>query len=334
MKINYTNYYNYNFTPHPLFYDRAPQIAAEPFVAAAASPSQRFIDAHSIQHINAALNQYRMNYKDLALFKTIIANEGEGFLGYQAGSSTVRLFQDMLHTIVKEILQIPIPDDFVFLRVPGDATFKYDTAESFLREKGLDIQLSGDNSPAIRQHILSLNMALYQSYDAPWDLTPRYYLENTTWTHANVREIIKPFFASLGIDSESVDQLWDQALNLLSHNRGYIIQFFDSSDHYDFARQHSYIAYSGGNPHPRNTHHEILFDPFASNFPQMRLVMSNQSTLNPFSQIKMKRYDGMTSSERARYESALSTLLEKLPFDPNRVKKVKENILNLWTPIP
>jgi hypothetical protein len=302
--------------------------------AANLSPTQRFISARSIQRINFVLRQYGMTNKDLALFKKIVAKEGEGFLGYQAGSSTVRLFQDILFHLVKDVLQIPIKDDFVFLRVPGDPTFLYESAVDFLAEKGQDIPpFSWDNEPEIRQHILSLNLNLYQSYDAPWDLTPRYFLENQTWTHANVREIITPFFASLGIDENTVDSIWNQALDLLPHNRGYILQFFDQSSSFAFTKEHSYIAHSGGKPNSQQTHHQILSDPFATNFPQMRLVMANQSTLNPFSSLSIKRYDAMTDPERYEYNTALKSLLQGLSFDSTKVRAAREKLLTLWTNI-
>ncbi len=310
---------------------RMEYLLAAPVLPAAISPSQRFMDAHSLNKINQVLKQYGMTAKDLSLFKEIIGQEGDGFLGYQSGSSTVRLFQDLIALIVKQVLQIPIKEDFVFTRVPGDAAFLYDRALDFLNEKGQNIPpLGWDTEPDIRQHILSLNMNLYQSYDAPWDLTPRYFLENTTWTHANVKEIIKPFFASLGIGGAAVDRLWSEALDLLPHDRGYILQFFDRSSDYAFTKEHSYIAYSGGKPHPQYSNHEVLFDRTAVNFPQIRLVMGNASTLNPYSDLSVVRYDGMTDEERKIYESKLSSLLETLSFVPNKVFETRKRLLDLF----
>lgn len=298
----------------------------------ALTPTARFMQTHPVNQINAVLRQYRATDKDMALFKEIAAHEDEGFLGYQAGSSTVRLFQDMIAILVKDVLQIPVKDDFVFTRLPGDPTFHYENASDFLKEMGRNIPPSNwDNQPQIRQHILSLNMNLYQSYDAPWDLTPRYYLENATWTQANVRELIKPLFASLGVDGQTVDRIWSQALNLLPHNRGYILQFFDRSNEYAFTKEHAYISQSGGKPHPAYRNHEILFDPSATNFPQIRLVMSNESTLNPYSSLEIKRYDGMTDSEKQAYESSLRSLLKGLSFDQAKVEGIRLNLLNLWT---
>ncbi len=295
------------------------------------TPTQRFMQTHPVGQINAVLRKYHATDKDIALFKEIIAQEGEGFLGYQAGSSTVRLFQDMIKVLVEEILQIPVKDDFIFTRIPGDSTFHYESASSFLAELGKRIpDVAWDTRPEIRQHLLSLNMNLYQSYDAPWDLTPRYYLENTTWTHANVREIIKPLFASLGVNEKTVDRIWKEALDLLPHDRGYILQFFDCSQEYAFTKQHTYMAYSGGKPHPFYRNHEILFDETATNFPQIRLVMSNESSLNPYSDLKIKRYDGMTDAERISYESSLRSLLKELTYDQRQVQKIREHLLNLW----
>lgn len=295
------------------------------------SPTERFIGAHSLERINQVLHRYQMDSRDLQLFKKIMTAEKEGFLGYQAGSSTIRLFQDLIGMVVKHVLEIPVKDDFVFTRVPGDPNFHYEKAADFLNAKGKNIPShSWDTQPDIRQHILSLNMNLYQSYDAPWDLTPRYYLENATWTHANVRAIIKPFFESLGIKGALVDALWSQGLDLLPHQRGYILQFFDESKNYAFTKEHSYIAYSGGKPNPQYSKHEILFDKTASDFPQIRLVLGNQSTLNPFSSLSIKRYDCMTDVQRRNYESALRSLVEKLPFDTEKVSAARQRLLEAW----
>lgn len=293
------------------------------------SPTKRFLKTHPLDKINQVLYKYRMTASDLNLFKRLIAEEQEGFLGYQAGSSTVRFFQDLLAMVVKHVLNIPIKDDFVFLRVPGDDRFHYETAEDFLKEKLKEVK-DWDAQPDIRQHILSMNMNLYQSYDRPWDLTPRYYLENSTWTHSNLNAMIKPFFEALGISPALLDSLWNQGIDLLPHHRGYILQFFDQSQEYEFAKQHSYVAYSGGRPHPSNKNHEILFDDQASDFPQMRLVLSNESTLNPFSPLSIKRSDCMTDQERTKYETSLRALIEKLPFDAEKVLAMREKLLKLW----
>ncbi|MBS0625159.1 MAG: hypothetical protein JSS32_03830 [Verrucomicrobia bacterium] len=295
------------------------------------SPTDRFMKAHSLIRINSVLQRYGMTGRDLSLFKTMIAEEKQGFFGYQAGSSTLRVFQDILGMLVKKVLKIDMKDDFFFLRVPGDSTFHYETALDFLKDKQGDLAVPpGDNDPDLRQHILSINMNLYQSYDKPWDLSPRYFLENTTWTHANALKLSKPFFESLGISGEVVDELWIQALDLLPHNRGYILQFFDESEGYAFTKEHAYIAHSGGMPHQRYPNHEILFDEKASDFPQMRLVMSNGATLNPYSSLRMKRYDGLTDQERSQYESSLQNLIEKLSYDPKKVRETREKLLNLW----
>ena len=237
------------------------QLTAHPFLQIkndTTRRTERFMKTHSLIQINHALAKYGATGKDIALFKQLIAQETEGFFGYQAGSSTVRLFQDVLSIIVKDILQIPIKDDFVFLRVPGDPTFRFESGKDFIEQEKWRLSQPGqDNQPAIRQHILSLNTALYQSYDAPWDLTPRYY--------------------------------------------------------------------------PSYPHHELLFDDKASNFPQLRLIAGNRSTLNPFSTLSIKRYDNMTDQERQKYESFLRTLLEELSFDPEKVADMRKNLLEQWT---
>ncbi len=294
------------------------------------TPTQRFIETHPLSQINAVLSRYGMTSDDLALFKQMIAEEKPGFIGYHAGSSTVRFFHDLIRMVVQDVLEIPVKEDFVFTRVPGDPTFRYEQASDFLRDKGRDLAgPNGDTTEDLRQHILSMNMNLYQWYNQPWDLTPRYYLENTTWTYANVKKLIEPLFASLGIDAKALDSLWNEGIDLLPHDRGYILQYFDSSPGYAFTKEHSYIAGSGGRPHAY-LDHQVLFNEKISNFPQMRMVMGNQSTLNPFSSLSIKRYDQMTDGERQTYETKLRALVKKLSYDPEKIATLRKNLLALW----
>jgi hypothetical protein len=62
----------------------------------------------------------------------------------------------------------------------------------------------------------------------------------------------------------------------------------------------------------------------------MRLVMGNQSTLNPFSPLKIVRHDNMTEGERKKYQSDLRALIGTLHFDQKKIDEVKQKLVNLW----
>ncbi len=82
--------------------------------------------------------------------------------------------------------------------------------------------------------------------------------------------------------------------------------------------------------HPAYCNHEIMFDQNATNFPQVPLVMSNESTLNPYSDLEIRRYDGMTDAERSAYETKLRSLFKGISFDKKNVEVVRQNLLNFW----
>lgn len=62
--------------------------------------------------------------KHLPLIEKIIKNEKKtGFIGYHGSSQQFRIFQDILRAVFVEVLDYEIPDDFLFLRIPGDELF-------------------------------------------------------------------------------------------------------------------------------------------------------------------------------------------------------------------
>ena len=64
--------------------------------------------------------------KHLPYILEIAAAETEQTFGYHGASQEVRIFQDALKVIYEEKLGIKLPDDFYFLRIPGDS-FLYET---------------------------------------------------------------------------------------------------------------------------------------------------------------------------------------------------------------
>lgn len=62
--------------------------------------------------------------KQLPLINKMIAKEKEsGFFGYHGCSQRYRIFQDILRAVFEEALGYELPNDFQFLRIPGDKMF-------------------------------------------------------------------------------------------------------------------------------------------------------------------------------------------------------------------
>lgn len=294
----------------------------------ATSPTLVFLEHHPSNVIHYVLRQYDATSKDDQLFEKLIQNEDDSFIGYHAGSSNYMLFQDIIKTVIKEKLDIPVRDDFHFLRVPGNPNLTYPSADSFINQFLRNYPLFNDNRPDTRIHILSLNTNLYQSYDLPWDLTPRYYLENKPWTNPDFWDYLEEFFTKSGLDSEQVRSVVEEVLQYIPQNRGMIMQFFDPTADHSFLDTHFYVSHSGGNPVEGWKPAQFLRNPLINK--QLRLVIDNKHILNPFGQLKIERYDSMTKRQRAAYHRALTKAIRRLAIDALRSHAFRAELMDHW----
>lgn len=294
------------------------------------SPTKVFLETHSYSGIEHVLNQYGANQNDKKLLAAAVDAENESFIGYNAGSNDYRLFQDLIRVVIEEKFNIQIRQDFHFLRIPGNPSLKYASADDFIKKF---IPLYGedfhDSRSDTRIHILSLNISLYQSYAQPWDLTPRYYLENQTWTHPTFWVYMREFFAEAGLETTSLMNIIDRVGALLPKNRGFLMQFFDLSEDHSFLNTHFYAAHSGGKPlDSRRPAHDLVLTPLFNR--QLRLVIDNKHVLNPFQPLVIKRYDSMTTDQRQRYENALREEVRNLAIDPIKGEAFRSRLLQEW----
>lgn len=281
--------------------------------------------------INLVLQKYGMRSKEKELFKKMIREEKDGFLGYHGGSAQARLFQDILYYLITDLIDIPIRSDFVFLRIPTDGQLKYDNALDFIQKEAQYLPPANwDNQPHIQKHILSINISLFQSYDFPIDLTPRYFLENQTWTHPPFIGILASFFKELGIGDEFLGNLWEKGEQLLPANRGFILQIFDHSENFAFSKKCSYAAFSGGKPHRDYKDHHHLTNNDHYDFPQIRLVLGQKTTLNPNNPLSFKRYDALDAKTRKHYQTQLRNLIRQLPYNKDKLRLMKLKLLSQW----
>lgn len=292
-------------------------------------PTTAFLQEHVKDRIEPVLKRYGMNAADEELFDMLVAGENENFIGYHAGCSDYRIFQDIIRCVVEEKLELFIPEDFHFLRVPCDERLKYASATFFIEDFVSQFSVFADSRPEIRQHILSLNTALYRSYYAPWDLTPRYYLENLPWTRPDFHIYLKDFFEEVGLNGEKVDELFALSREWLHGKRGFILQFFDESENHHFLETHFYAAHSGGVPHADWSPSYLLLNPLINL--QLRLVIDNRNVLNPFrSSLKMKRMDSLSVEETDAYDSKVKEYVRLLPIKEEKKAAFLRKLFFLW----
>lgn len=296
------------------------------------SPTEQFLSTHPLDHIMYSMRVNGIATTDFPLFHQLIAQEKEGFFGYHGGCSDYRLFQDLIRFIIEEQLGIVIREDFHFLRIPGDEALNFDDAQDFLQvmpnQYGENFH---DSIPEVRQHILSINMALFQSYDKPWDLTPRYFVQNSPWTRPDYWESIMKFAEQVGINPKDLEPIISIGRSHLPQNRGIMMQFFDESENvYLLLDTHAYVAFSGGKPFGQSPPSHYLMNNTITNYPQLRLVINNNDVLNPFSKLVIKRYDTCTEDQRQNYEEVMRSLIRELPVDHEKREALQTNLLSLW----
>ena len=89
-----------------------------------ATPTQRHLELHSFEKINENLKP-KMQEKVPQFLEIANQEDEETFFGYHGMSQNNRLFQDILKGVFEEVLEIPMRDDFYFLRIPGESTWDW-----------------------------------------------------------------------------------------------------------------------------------------------------------------------------------------------------------------
>lgn len=295
------------------------------------SPSERFLAKHSFDRIQAKLAAEGFDLQDCPLFQKLIEAETEGFIGYHGGCSDYRLFQDLIRFVVEEILYIRVRDDFHFLRVPASNGLDFVTAEAFLEGTVDNID---DTIPDTRKQLLSLNIALFQYYDLPSDFTPRYFIQNGSWSKPDYWKLLLDFAEQAGIRAEDFKPIIALGRSLLAEDRGILIQFFvrpDQSTPYSYLDAHFYAAYTKGKPCGALPPSYYIMNPEIFEFPQLRLVINNADILNPFSYLQMKRYDACSEDDRKMYDKILRSSIRSLSTDAEKQTAARNQLLSTWS---
>lgn len=87
------------------------------------SITESYLKEHPLKTIRQSVPTKQFD-KQLPVITKMIAKEKEtGFFGYHGCSQRYRIFQDILRVVFEEALRYDLPNDFQFLRIPGDKLF-------------------------------------------------------------------------------------------------------------------------------------------------------------------------------------------------------------------
>jgi hypothetical protein len=120
------------------------------------------------------------------------------------------------------------------------------------------------------------------------------------------------------------------------------MQISENSDQYDEVYDLidliCYPSKKGGFPHgtlPISSHYErILSESYVQSdvdvAPQLRLLISNRYTLNPYGALVVRRWDLYDAATISGYEDEMRQYIRNMHYDADKAQIYKQNLLELW----
>ncbi len=303
-------------------------------------PTERQVEYETADTIKFTLSLSGTPTRYFDFWTEIAANEERGFFGYQAAKQGYRIFQDIIKIIFEEVLGFEIKNDFHFLRIPLDPSLhELPSATNFLE---LYPRID-DGIPQQRDQIVSMNYTLFGNFDNFSQCTVCYFSQNVSWFHINYAEKLTYLFKELGLPANAISSLFQTGAELENYETGVLFQFFDESHHkpavhnpYELVDLMCYPALAAGGL-DRNVNtplSQIYQNTFAKKFDynsgQLRLVMNTSTTLNPYSELTIRRYDLIDPAIVEKYENALRGKIRALTRDPILVDLYKKKLKAVW----
>jgi hypothetical protein len=315
-------------------------VAGTPIIHKFKGPTEQLIKRETWGVIEHNLTQMSIPKKHFPYFNKISNEENWGHIGYHGANQGFRVYQDIIRLIVEEILSIPIPENYHFLRMPGDPDLNLNSIEEFKEFWG-----ALDNRDTTRaKQLLSLNYGIYSNYDNRGSCSLNLFVKDKD-RDINFHDQLVPLFERLGIPLNAIDELLDIASRQLDGDGGILLQLIDNShvvdrkrEAYNFADEQCYPSKRGGfryDPAHLSDHIErIMSDLYVKHkldaSPQLRLLINNRYTLNPFSHLEIKRWDFYDAKTIADYEHEMRESIKNLPYDSTKAMEYRKLLLEIW----
>ncbi len=317
--------------------------AGIPIVNEYLGPTSQLIEREGRQRVEKKLRKNGVNKNLEDFFDSIGALEDWGHIGYHGANQGYRVYQDIIRFTLEEILEISIRDDFHFFRVPGDTLLNLNSMSEFVKYWGKD--KVNNKSDTRAKQLLSLNFGLYSNYDEEGSCSIYLFVKDKSKHSVNYSKQIAPFYKELGISADVLSNLFKIARNFLDEEGGILLQISENShfddekfEAYNFLDDQGYPCKKAGyrwGPWLLSKHFECLMtDQYVNSktniAPQLRLLMNNRYTLNPFSYLSVLRYDLYDSETIVEYEKAMREYIKNIGFDSKKVKKYRQKLLDMW----
>ena len=305
-------------------------------------PTEQLIKRESWERIQNKLKKMKIPAELIPFFNSIAAQENWGHIGYHGTNQKFRIFQDIIRFTLEEIVAIPIRDDFHFLRIPGDIELNLNNREEFIAYWGKKT----DNYNEVRaKQLLSMNFSIYSNFEHQGSCSLNFFVHDFSISKKDYVKILTPFYKQLGIKSSELNVLFNIAKKWLDGEEGIILQISENShlidpkkEAFNFADQLCYPSKRGGVLYGcdafSNQYLEIFNERYlnaeADIAPQLRLILSNKITLNPFLHLIVRRWDLYDEETVRNYESEMRNYIRGLAYDEALVNYYRNTLFKLW----
>lgn len=297
-------------------------------------PSERFLDFHGKDLVLQTLRDKGLSLEHRNFFEHIVPHEEFGFFGYHSSTQAFRIYQDIIKGVIEEVCGLELKKDFHFLRIPGTPPLSRNSALHFLQS----YPHVNDNFPEQRDQLLSVNFTLFGNFNHFGECSVAYFTKNMSIASIGFQNALKLLFGLVGLPEDQIPSLFAIGQPLLTGDNAILFQFFDLSHHhpyfepYQFVNRMCYSCVPMGAPHPIGIPmSEVFLGDSSQPFPaQMRLLINNTHTLNPYSPLTIKRYDRVDPKVVLEYEKQLRAAIQKLPYDQQKATAYREMLLSFW----
>ncbi len=201
-----------------------------------------------------------------------------------------------------------------------------------------------DNVAPQQEMLVSLNISLLGNYVGSGEFTPMVLLENRSisFGERKTTDDLKAFFEMIGLDPSLVDSMENEGAVILTEAgqfKGCLLQFYDESaglgnEVMSFVDQNTYVSLANGVPLPELKPSKLIQGQYKlkknSWDLQLRLVMDNKTTLNPFSPLRMIRHEVLSSEDSEKILTKMKELLRNSQKDEVKLQHYKNALEELW----
>ncbi|MDN3504512.1 MAG: hypothetical protein P0S95_02915 [Rhabdochlamydiaceae bacterium] len=289
--------------------------------------------------LSALYSEEQVKDRRVELIYDVLRNEDDTTFGYHGTKTVHAIFQEVVRAVVQEATNLPIPEDFYFFRIPGQDYHTGMSGKKFLKMHP-DIN---DNDYEMQKFLVSVNLALTGNHDRAGECSLNYCFSNRSANGGISRAVslLQDLEKMAGLKSGAAKELFDIAKSIEDFStgvRGVLLQLSEKGAkkrEFKAVEGLSYLAQAWGrrakdSPEPKRKIFDILKSKEVIPFDQIRLIINNEQTLNPFGPFSMKVYRVPSDEAVRAMRKQLIAKVHELVADAAILKAYGQKLKTLW----